>query len=180
MTQITPASARLVVPCEDWVAAYVAAQQPSDGSKPLPREIVETLAQSVIRIVQKAPEPASGKPKILYQQFWMVADSSVIGHVVLRPHIDPTPAATADHIGYHVFPAFRGQGFGHRAVALGIEELRRQGIEDLLLICEDDNKAAIRIIETAGGILEAIMPHPDFPERPIRRYWIRKQRKGSL
>jgi predicted acetyltransferase len=60
-------------------------------------------------------------------------------------------------------------------LALGIEELHRQGMRDLLLICEDDNFASIRIVEAAGAQLEAIVSHPHFPERLVRRYWVREK-----
>ena len=166
MSEIDPASARLIAPCLDLVGVYIEAQQ-STGGKALPQSVAQSLAKTVMQIVQSANTQSD-------QRFWMVAGDAVIGRVTLRPKIDVRRApVTADHIGYEVFPAFRGHGFGHRAVALGREELRRQGVGDLLLICEDDNGAAIKILEAAGGRLERIAPHPDFPQRLIRLYWIR-------
>ncbi len=172
MTQITPASARLIVPSTEFVAAYVEAQQ-HGGGKPLPGEIIEAMAGSVTRIVQRANGPAPAEQKIIYQQLWMVVDKSVIGRVSLRPRIGAPTETMIGHIAYEVRPAFRGRGFGHRALALGMETLRRQGVVNILLLCEEDNLASIRIIEAAGGALESVVPHRGFPERLIRRYWIR-------
>ncbi|MGO9134244.1 MAG: GNAT family N-acetyltransferase [Methylovirgula sp.] len=167
MTAIDPASVRLVAPCTELVGAYVQAQQPN-GHEALPQPIAESLAKTIMQIVKLAADTWRD------QRYWMAAGDAVIGRVTLRPKIDVHAPVTVDHIGYEVFPAFRGCGFGHRAVALGMDELRRQGIGDLLLICEADNSAAIKILETAGGMLERIEPHPDFPARMIRRYRIKE------
>jgi predicted acetyltransferase len=167
MMTIGTTTARLITPSPEWIPAYVEAQRLSDGAAQILSQALEaTLAQDAIA---RGTMQGGG-----FQRFWIAADSAIVGRVVLRPNIDISETS-ADHVAYHVFPAFRGQGFGHRALALGIEELRRQGMRDLLLICEDDNHASIRIVEAAGAHLEAIVPHPHFPERLVRRYWIREK-----
>ncbi len=67
---------------------------------------------------------------------------------------------------------YRGQGLGHRALQLGMERLRAKGTTVFLLTCRDDNAGWIRIIETAGSVLENVVPDPDVPGSVMRRYWI--------
>jgi predicted acetyltransferase len=172
MTALTPAAARLVTPSESLVASYVEAQRACDGGTPLPREILEISARNAIRIVQKANDSASNTRTIIYRQLWMIVGETVVGRVSLRPTVGALDASIG-HIAYEVFRAFRGGGFGHRALALGLEELRRSGRGDVSIVCEADNLASIRIIEAAGGALESVVSHPNFPDRPIRRYWVR-------
>lgn len=167
MSAPTPDMARLVVPAAEFDAAYVKGQQAGKAT-PLPAAILQILTQSVIR----GRLNFSAEPRLFYQQFWIAAGDAIVGHVSLRPN---TPTAAPDalgHIAYAIFPAFRGQGFGHRALAHGLAELFAQGIDDVLVCWEDDNRASIRIIEAAGGRLEQIGPHRDGGR--IRRYWIGK------
>ncbi len=162
MTAIAPASARLIVPSAEFIAAYIEAQQASGAAlSTMPRILHHYIA-------------TANAQKSAYQQLWMVAGSSVVGRVSLRPQIGTAPDELTGHIAYEVFPAFRRRGFGHRALALGMDELRKQGVGDLLLLCEEDNLASVKIIEAAGGRLEKTVPHRDFPHRLIRRYWVRE------
>lgn len=172
---ITPAMARLVTPSVKFVAAYVEAQrdEAQAGFRPLLPEIaLEAMTRLLERYVTKANARPAKNPKA-YQQFWLVAGPHYVGRVSLRRDIDVPSEAMAGHIAYAVRPGFRGRGFGHRALALGIEELRRQGVGDVLILCEADNGASIKMIEAAGGALENVTTHRGFPGRPIRRYWIK-------
>lgn len=169
MSGLDPASARLVPPSSTLVDAYVKGRQAGER-KPLPSAVLEMLTQSTLRGYMTTGDTQ----RFFYQQLWMVAGEAVIGSVALRPQIKMRANLATGHIAYEIFSGFRGRGFGHRALALAIAELRNQGIGDLLLLCEEDNVASIRIITAAGGLLERMARHPDFPDRRIRRYWIKQ------
>ena len=177
MSPITPTMARLVTPSVKFVAAYVEAHR-DEAQANLRPALPETalaamtwrLERHVMTVIQRQTDNSSA-----YQQLWLVAGRHYVGRVSLRPDIGAPAETTTGHIAYGIRPAFCRRGFGHRALALGIERLRRQGVGDLLLLCEADNSASIKIIEAAGGALENVTPHRDFPDRPIRRYWIRER-----
>ncbi len=177
MSPITPASAHLVAPSMELVEAYIEARRHADDGKigqQVPDVTLEAMTQVLKRYVAKANTPPLPGETSAYQQFWMIAGACFIGRVSLRRDIGEPSQAIAGHIAYEVRPDFRRRGFGHRALALGMKELCRQGVGDILILCEADNIGSIKIIEAAGGALESIAPHQYFPEKLIRRYWIRK------
>ena len=48
--------------------------------------------------------------------------------------------------------------------------VRAEGVERILVTCDDDNAASIVIIEKAGGVLDDVRLAPD--GTPRRRYWL--------
>ncbi len=175
MSPITPASAHLVAPSMELVEAYIEARRHADKGEigqQVPDVTLDAMTQVLKRYIAQANVP-SPRGASAYQQFWMIAGTCFIGRVSLRRDIGEPSQAIAGHIAYEVRPDFRRRGFGHRALALGIEELRRQGVGDILILCEADNIGSIKIIEAAGGKLEGTAPHRDFSGRMIRRYWIK-------
>ena len=46
---------------------------------------------------------------------------------------------------------------------------RAYGVEQVLMICDDDNAGSRTVIEACGGQLESV---EDVRGTPIRRYWI--------
>ncbi|QXX73640.1 GNAT family N-acetyltransferase [Methylovirgula sp. HY1] len=182
MTSITPAMARLVTPSVEFVAAYVEAQRDEARANLGPRlpetalaAMTRRLERYVMTVIQRQTDNSSA-----YQQLWLVAGRHYVGRVSLRPDIGAPAEARTGHIAYGIHPAFCRRGFGHRALALGIERLRRQGVGDLLLLCEADNSASIKIVEAAGGALESIRPYCGSPERVIHRYWIRGEGRNAM
>ena len=173
MSPITAALAHLVAPSLEHVAAYIEALR-YRGSEGTGADISDAALQAMTpaleRYVAKTNAPSAAST---YRQLWLMAGACFIGRVSLRKDIGPPSEAMEGHIAYEVHPAFRRRGFGHRALALGIDELRRQGVGDILILCEDENIGSIKIIEAAGGALEGLAPHQSFSDRIIRRYWIK-------
>ena len=51
--------------------------------------------------------------------------------------------------------------------------IRAEGVDPVLVTCDEDNVASFRTIERNGGVLESIAP-PNYGEpEHVRRYWIR-------
>ena len=177
MIPITPASLRLVTPRMELVTAYIEAQRRT-GDRRAGASISDTALEAMAQVLERYVAMASVSPSpgetSTYQQLWLVAGPHYVGRVSLRRDIGLASEAMEGHIAYEVRPEFRRRGFGHRALTLGIEELRRQGVGDVLILCEADNIASIKIVEAAGGALESFAPHRHFPEKLIRRYWIRQ------
>jgi len=131
---ITPASARLVTPSVELVAAYVEAQwdeAQANLGPPLPETALTAMKRLLERHVMKAAQRQTDNSNA-YQQLWLIAGRHYVGRVSLRPDIGAPAEATAGHIAYEIRPAFRRRGFGHRALALGIVERRSSRVGDLL------------------------------------------------
>jgi predicted acetyltransferase len=110
---------------------------------------------------------------------WQVPDTfelaivgqQVAGRVSVRHRLNEFLLRKGGHIGYGVLPAFRGCGVGKQLLKRGMEIAGTMGIHRVLVTCDDDNMASIRIIEGAGGALEST--HTEIGATvPTRRYWI--------
>lgn len=85
--------------------------------------------------------------------FWLMKKGKLIGTLRIRHYLTPAVEERAGHIGYDIAPSFRGQGYGHRILALGLEQAVKMGIRDVLAICDENNSPSRRILERAGGLI---------------------------
>jgi predicted acetyltransferase len=96
----------------------------------------------------------------------------IVGRVSIRHRLNDLLLQIGGHIGYTVVPEFRRRGYAtamlRQSVAFANLTL---GLDRVLLTCDDDNVASIRVIEKNGGILENVVTGPTLT-RPRRRYWI--------
>lgn len=85
--------------------------------------------------------------------FWLMKQGNLIGTLRIRHHLTPTVEERAGHIGYDIAPSFRGQGYGHLILALGLGEAAKIGIRDVLAICDENNTPSRKVLERAGGLI---------------------------
>jgi predicted acetyltransferase len=104
--------------------------------------------------------------------YWLVDDDGqVLGVLHLRHWLTPRLERFGGHIGFKVRPSQRRQGFATLMLAFGLERARDLGLRRVLLTCDVDNLASIRVIEKNGGVFEdQILPNGC--EKLVRRYWI--------
>ena len=69
------------------------------------------------------------------------------------------------HIGYSIRPSQRRKGFAKLQLELGLAEARKQGLDRVLITCDEDNEASRRTILSAGGVYENTIDRS-------QRYWI--------
>ncbi len=99
----------------------------------------------------------------------------IVGRVSIRHALTPLLERVGGHIGYVVVPEFRRQGYGTAMLRLSLQILREQyGLRRVLVTCDDDNVASIRVIEKNGGTLENVIVGQDLG-KPKRRYWFELQ-----
>lgn len=96
----------------------------------------------------------------------------IIGRASIRHSLTAALGKVAGHIGYAVLPEFRNRGYAtqilREATRFAHDEL---GLNRVLVTCDDDNAASIRVIEKNGGVYEDT--YDDSTLRfPKRRYWI--------
>ena len=89
----------------------------------------------------------------------------VLGGIALRHHFDND----LGHIGYGVRPSARRRGLATWALGQMLVEAQQLGLDRVLLVCESDNVASMKTIESNGGVRE---PDGTGEVDEMRRYWI--------
>jgi predicted acetyltransferase len=99
-------------------------------------------------------------------------DGRIVGRASLRHALVPPLGDVAGHIGYAVLPAFRNRGFATTILRDTVRYAHAElGLARVLVTCDDDNAASIRVIGKCGGVLADILDDVAL-RRPKRRYWI--------
>jgi predicted acetyltransferase len=100
-------------------------------------------------------------------------DGEIVGRVSFRVALNEYLAERGGHIGYGVSPAHRRKGYATEILRQALVIVRAEGVDPVLVTCDEGNVASSRTIERNGGVLESIAP-PNFGElESVRRYWIR-------
>lgn len=128
----------------------------------------------------KALRTEKGYPHQPYQEWvepvpetvtWLVKDGKYLGTVDIRHRLNWHLEKWGGHIHFVIRPSMRGKGFGNKILLKAMPIANYLGIENALLTVEPDNEAAIRIIESCGGVFEdELMETDQFPRR--LRYWL--------
>ncbi len=99
---------------------------------------------------------------------WVVEDGSVLGGIALRLG-DNELTRRLGHVGFGIRPSARRRGVATWALGSILDVARSLGMEQVLLVCDPDNVASAKTIESLGGILESAgRLGPD----PVACYWI--------
>lgn len=97
-------------------------------------------------------------------------NGTVVGRVSIRHELSQYLASVGGHIGYAVRPAFRRRGYAFKILQQSLDIAASLGLSRVLITCDDDNLASIKLIESCGGVHEGVIT-PD-AATPKRRYWI--------
>lgn len=113
-----------------------------------------------------------GIPDGLVPATFLIADvdSRLVGRTSIRHSLNDYLLNFGGHIGYAVRSAFRRRGYATEVLRQSLVVARAEGVDRVLVTCDDDNLASIAVIERAGGKLEDIRPYEDGVAK--RRYWI--------
>ncbi len=94
----------------------------------------------------------------------------ILGRVSIRHELNDYLRTVGGHVGYGVAPEHRRQGHATEILRQSVALLAAEGVDKVLVTCDDDNIASAKTIEACGGVLEDIRPVEG--ESPKRRYWI--------
>ncbi|WIM13802.1 GNAT family N-acetyltransferase [Enhydrobacter sp.] len=100
---------------------------------------------------------------------WMW-DGAFCGSIGLRwqPGTGALPSYVLGHIGYAVVPWKRRRGYATRALALMLEEARREGLPYVELTTDPDNQPSQKVILSNGGILVERFRSPTCGKEELR------------
>ena len=95
-----------------------------------------------------------------------------VGAVNIRHYLNESLLLNGGHIGDGVRPGERRKGVATRMIALALEECKKLGIEDVLMVCDKNNIGSAKSIIRNGGVLENEVEVDGIIEQ---RYWIKNQ-----
>jgi len=102
----------------------------------------------------------------------VTVDDRLVGALSIRHELNDWLAVYGGHVGYAIVPSQRRKGYATEALRQGLEIARSIGIDDVLVTCDVDNIASLRVIEKCGGEFESVTDAAK-GIAPKRRYWIR-------
>ena len=103
--------------------------------------------------------------------YWLVGGGRILGMCNLRHRLTDALRDFGGHVGYGVRPSQRGKGYGTRQLGLVLDKAMELGIRRVLITCDRNNVASVRVIQKNGGVLDC----ESFSEqggRITQRYWI--------
>ena len=92
-----------------------------------------------------------------------------VGAVNIRHRLNESLLLNGGHIGDGVRPSERRKGVATRMIALALEECKKLGIQQVLMVCDKNNIGSAKSIMANGGILENEIVVNGVTEQ---RYWI--------
>lgn len=95
----------------------------------------------------------------------------LVGRVSVRYRLNDFLASFGGHIGYGVRSRYRRRGYATEILRQSLIIARAEGVDRVLVTCDEDNAGSATVIERLGGILEDIRPDPSGGSSK-RRYWI--------
>jgi predicted acetyltransferase len=97
-------------------------------------------------------------------------DGQVVGRSSIRFALNSWLENFGGHIGYGVRPAFRRRGYATGILRQSLAFCASEGLDRVLVTCDDDNVASSRTIENCGGVLDDRRTKPT--GEVVRRYWV--------
>ena len=144
---------RLVEPTADLEAAFreMAAEWRNAGDDKFAEASGDFAAYVAALEIQQDPQDLMPN-RVPGSTFWLVTgENRVVGTSRLRHWLVPHLEVEGGHIGYDVRPTARGGGYGTVLLALTLEKARDLGLAEVLVTCDRDNVASVRVIEKNGG-----------------------------
>ena len=95
----------------------------------------------------------------------------IVGRISIRHRLNDYLSVLGGHVGYGVLPFARRRGFATEVLRQGLVIARSEGVDRVLITCDEDNTGSFRTIERCGGVLDSVVPgEAGGPYK--RRYWI--------
>lgn len=92
-----------------------------------------------------------------------------VGAVNIRHYLNDSLLLNGGHIGDGVRPSERRKGIATKMIKLALEECKKIGIHNVLMVCDKENIGSAKSIQNNGGILENEIT---VNGRVEQRFWI--------
>lgn len=104
---------------------------------------------------------------------FLVADvaGEIVGRASIRHELNDFLARQGGHIGYCVLPGHRRRGYATQILRQSLVVARADGVDRVLVTCDEDNAGSSAVIEVCGGRLDSVVEVAGHGLR-VRRYWI--------
>ena len=136
------------------------------------RAALEDFAAWLAKVRREAHQATCPPRFVAQDHYWLVDDEGrILGGVRLRHRLAPHLLVEGGHVGYDVRPSERRKGIGTRLLALTLAQARAQGLDRVLVTCDQDNVGSAKIIERNGGV-ETTTTVSERSGKVVRRYWI--------
>lgn len=133
---------------------------------------------NVLNILERIVDARHGKNLpygwVSCTYLWLVIGDYFIGEISIRHDLNDNLLRFGGHIGYRIRSEERRKGYGVKMLRLTLDYIDEIfGFKKVLITCDDDNIASIKVIEKNGGILlDKIINLIDGQEKITRRYWV--------
>ncbi len=94
----------------------------------------------------------------------------LLGAINIRHYLNDYLMQYGGHIGHGIRPSQRRKGYATRMLGLALEECRKLGIQNVLMVCDKDNIGSAKSIIKNGGVLENEFVSQNGAVE--QRYWI--------
>ncbi len=104
---------------------------------------------------------------------WLVDGDEFIGRISIRHRLNDWYGKYGGQIGYAISPFYRGKGYGTLILKSGLqsEVIKKLDIDQILITCDENNIASLKIIEKNNGIFEGKIYQEEADVTKLR-YWI--------
>ena len=93
-----------------------------------------------------------------------------VGAVNIRHYLNESILFSGGHIGDGIRPSERRKGYATAMIKLALDECKKIGITDVLMVCDKDNIGSVKSILKNGGVLENEVYSKGILQQ---RYWIK-------
>jgi predicted acetyltransferase len=165
----------LVEPSEPWESAFLAfLREFADAGEEISeysRRAEDSFSEFLARVRDWARGVNLPEHYVPESVYWLVSDEGeILGQINIRHRLTPALEDFGGHVGYQIRPSQRGKGYGTMMLGLALDEARRLGLTRVLITCDPDNIASVRVIEKNGGALASRSVADT--GRLTSRYWI--------
>lgn len=107
--------------------------------------------------------------------FWLLDEDSVaVGMIRIRTVLNDQLQLRGGHVGYYIRTDRRRRGYAKQALRLAVAELRRSGVNRILVTVYPENTPSIKAVLANGGTYQDTTTIPETGAL-VNRYWIEWQ-----
>ncbi len=169
---INSSNARLIEPDEKMTTEFLAmAKEYEATGSDRYKSALENYSVYLEQVSNYARGIKLNTDRVPESEFWLVDSGKIVARSKLRHRLNRALEHEGGHIGYDVRPSERRKGYGTLLLELTLEKAGELGLDKVLLTCDTDNIASVKIIEKNGGKL-AGQEISNKSGKPISKYWI--------